>query len=234
MKIIHKTSINIDKKDKLKLCSTCGVEKIIKQSEGICVCILCGEAEQIIVESEILSHKDTIVEKVHYPYKRINHLMEWLNQFQAKESTDIPDYVYDAIRDELKKMKITKTSKITIKRVKQILKKLKFSEHYEHTVHIVSKLTGRPPPSLSRETEERIKFMFKQIQEPFMRHCPPSRINFLSYSYVLHKIFGILNLHEYVQYFELLKSREKLKIQESIWALICKDLKWPYYSSINL
>ncbi|AYV75823.1 MAG: late transcription factor VLTF3-like protein [Terrestrivirus sp.] len=76
MKIINKTSIEKDKKDRLKLCGTCGIEKTILQSEGICVCVKCGEAEPIIIESEIPSHKDTVVEKVHYPYKRINHLME--------------------------------------------------------------------------------------------------------------------------------------------------------------
>lgn len=131
-------------------------------------------------------------------------------------------------------MKITKKNNITIQRVKIILKKLKYSEYYEHTVYIVSKLTERPPPSLSRETEEKIKFMFKQIQEPFMRHCPASRINFLSYSYVLNKIFKILKLDEYVQYFELLKSREKLRTQEAIWEKICDELNWPFYSSMNI
>jgi hypothetical protein len=31
----------------------------------------------------------------YYAYKRINHFNEWLAQFQAKESTEIPAYVYD-------------------------------------------------------------------------------------------------------------------------------------------
>ena len=30
-----------------------------------------------------------------------------LNQFQAKESTEIPDYIFDDIKRELKKMKIS-------------------------------------------------------------------------------------------------------------------------------
>jgi len=234
MRVINKTTMTIDRKNKLKLCNNCGIEKKIIQSEGICVCTKCSEAEPIMIESEMLSHKDTVIEKVHYPYKRINHLMEWLNQFQAKESTDIPDNVYEDIKAELKKMKITKISKITVNRVKNILKKLKYSEYYEHTVYIVSQLTNRYPPSLSREIEEKIKYMFKQIQEPFIRHCPSSRINFLSYSYVLHKIFKIIGLDEYLHYFELLKSREKLRIQENIWSKICEDLSWPFYPSLNI
>jgi hypothetical protein len=131
-------------------------------------------------------------------------------------------------------MKISKINEVTIQRVKNILKKLKYSEYYEHTVYIVSRLTGRAPPSLSRETEEKIKYMFKQIQEPFIRHCPTSRINFLSYSYVLHKIFKILKLDDYSHYFELLKSREKLRTQEAIWEKICIDLNWTFYSSMDI
>lgn len=157
-----------------------------------------------------------------------------LNQFQAKESTEIPDEVYNNIINELKKMKITNINKITIQRVKSILKKLKYNQYYEHTPYIVSKITKRSPPVLSRNTEEKIKLMFKQIQEPFIRHCPANRINFLSYSYVLHKIFQILEMNEYVHYFDLLKSREKLRIQEEIWKKICKDLKWPFYPSLSI
>lgn len=234
MKILNNISQDTDKKTKLLLCDKCGIEKILLHSEGIRVCNKCGEVEYIIMESDIPSHKDSVTEKIHYPYKRINHLCEWLNQFQAKESTEIEEYIINDIKNELKKMKIVKTKNITIKIVKDILKKLKYSEYYGHIVYIVSRLTGRPSPNLSREMEEKIKYMFKQIQEPFMRHCPSSRINFLSYSYVLHKIFQILNLTEYLQYFELLKSREKLQIQEEIWEKICNDLNWPFHTSMNV
>lgn len=164
----------------------------------------------------------------------INVVIHGLNQFQAKETTDIPDSVYDDIMAELKKMKITKKEKITVHRIKGILKKLKYCDYYEHSVYIVSRLTGRSPPILSRETEETIKTMFRQIQEPFNRHCPSNRINFLSYSYVLHKIFKIIGLDEYAVYFELLKSREKLRMQENIWEKICNDLYWPFYPSENI
>lgn len=156
------------------------------------------------------------------------------NKRQAKESTEIPDEVYNSVVEELKKMKITNVNKITIQRVKGILKKLKYNQFYEHTVFIVSKITKRSAPVLSRATEEKIKVMFKQIQEPFLRHCPSTRINFLSYAYVLHKIFQILDMKEFCHYFDLLKSREKLRVQEEIWKKICLDLNWPFYPSISI
>lgn len=54
------------------------------------------------------------------------------------------------------------------------------SRSYEHTNAICNLLNGVPPPKLSPELEERLKAMFTEIQEPFERHCPPNRKNFLS------------------------------------------------------
>ena len=74
--------------------------------------------------------------------------------------------------------------------------------------------------------------MFKDIQNPFMKHCPVYRKNFLSYSYVLHKFCQLLELDDFLKYFPLLKSREKLQQQDKIWKNICLELDWQYIPSI--
>ena len=40
-----------------------------------------------------------------YAYKRINHFREILAQFQAKETTQIPDIVLESIKLQIKKKK---------------------------------------------------------------------------------------------------------------------------------
>lgn len=116
--------------------------------------------------------------------------------------------------------------------MKGILKKLKLHQYYEHMLHIISQLSGKHPPTLKRETEEEIKQMFKEIQEPFEKYRPKERTNFLSYSYILHKFFQILKMDEFLCYFPLLKSREKLKQHDKLWKLICNDLGWTFFPSI--
>ena len=229
MKLVHNTTIDRDKKDKLKLCNQCGIEKSIFRNEGICVCERCGETESLVIEPETISNTDNLHEIVFYPYKRTTHLRDILHQFQAKECINISDSDLDTIRNELKKQRITNNEKITVKCIRNVLKKLKMQDYYDHVVYIVTKLTNRQPPILTRETEEKIKYMFKQIQEPFVRHCPTTRTNFLSYSFVLHKIFQILEI-KHADYFKVLKSKRKLGEQESIWTKICNDLGWPIYS----
>ncbi len=115
--------------------------------------------------------------------------------------------------------------------MKDILKKLRLHNYYEHIPHIISKITDRPPPTINRDVEEKLKQMFKEIQAPFAKHCPKSRINFLSYSYCLHKMCELLELDEFLKCFPLLKSREKLRLQDKIWEAICHDLKWQYIPS---
>lgn len=119
-----------------------------------------------------------------------------------------------------------------LSKIKSILKKLKLNDYYEHIPYIKSQITGKPAPTISRETEEKLKKMFDQIQEPFDRHCPPNRINFLSYSYVLHKLCQLLELDNFIKCFPLLKSRQKLRAQDQIWKGICYDLKWQFYPSV--
>lgn len=155
-----------------------------------------------------------------------------LSQFQAKESTEIPDEIIELIKYELRKQRFKSLDYTKIDQVKKILKKLKLNEYYEHIAFIISKITGKPAPSINRETEETLKKMFDKIQEPFERHCPKDRINFLSYSYVLHKFFQLLELDDYVKCFPLLKSRQKLRIQDEIWKKICYDCDWEFYPSV--
>lgn len=215
----------------IKMCSKCNIEKTLIQADGIYSCQNCGESEYIIIESEIPSHKDSLNEKPKYPYKKINHLIEKLNQYQSKETADIPDNVYTIINRELLKRRI-RLDKVTPRLIISILKKYRLNCYYEHSQHIFSRITHTPPPILTREIEDKIKIMFKSIQDPFKRHCPADRSNFLNYSYVLHKIFLILDMPNHARYFSLLKSREKLRAQDIIWKKICIDLNWKFHPSL--
>jgi hypothetical protein len=155
-----------------------------------------------------------------------------LSQIQAKESTEIPKEVYDKIINELKKQKFKNYQNLTLPYMKQLLKKLRLTKYYEHMSHIISKLSGLPPPCISREKEDILRKRFKQIQKPFEKNCPKGRVNFLSYSYILHKLCLLEELDDFVKYFPLLKSPEKLRLQDKIWKAICKDLRWQYIPSI--
>lgn len=93
-------------------------------------------------------------------------------------------------------------------------------------------VSGIPLPIITKEQEEELRVMFKEIQIPFMKCCPKGRKNFLSYSYVLHKFCQLLELDHVLASFPLLKSREKLQQQDIMWEQICNDLGWEFHRSI--
>ena len=149
-----------------------------------------------------------------------------------QKSTEIPPEVFDMILLELKKERILDTKNIKQTKVREILKKLKQNKYYEHVPHIINRLNGQNAPIMNREVEEKLRYMFKEIQPSFVKHCPAGRNNFLSYSYVLYKFCELLELDEYLSCFPLLKNRDKLYVQDKIWELICNDLRWQYIKSI--
>ena len=85
---------------------------------------------------------------------------------------------------------------------------------------------------MSVDVENKLRRMFKEIQEPFMEVCPKDRKNFMSYSYVLHKMCELLELDQFLSCFPLLKSRQKLHGQDIIWKKICYILRWEFIPSI--
>jgi len=211
-------------------CAVCDTEMFF--NETFLDCPGCGYRDFILIDSEKPSYKDPPREMSYYAYKKINHLNEWLAQFQAKETTEISPAVLDVIRAELKKERITDMSKLKPSKLKEVIKKLKLNRCNDHVAHVLNRLNGISAPVLSREVEEKIRFMFKEIQFSFVKHCPKKRSNFLSYSFVLYKFCELLELDEYLPCFPLLKSREKLYMQDKIWQKICEDMGWEFIRTV--
>lgn len=218
--------------DTMDVCENCNTEMLLEQNTGFIICTNCGYQENVIIDSDKPSYKDPPKEMTSFCYKRINHLNEFLAQFQAKETTEIPEEIYNEILVEIKKERIENMADITADKLRIILRKIKRNVYYEHRAYIINQLNGLPPPIISPEVEEIIRSMFKEIQVPFDKYCPKKRKNFLSYNYVMYKFFELLELDEYLHCFQLLKSRNKLHQQDQIWKNICKDVKWQFIPSL--
>ncbi len=214
-------------------CPHCGCpDRTLMPGDGHAVCDGCSAMEVILVDHDKPSYKEPPKEISHYAYKRVNHFNEWLSQIQGKESTVIDDADLDSILNELKKQKITNMMDVTNKKIREILKKLRKNKFYEHAPYILNRLNGRPVPHMSAELEDKLRNMFKAIQYPFLLHAPPTRKNFLSYGYCLHKCIQLLGHDEFLGCFPLLKSRDKLFQQDQIWKKICDELGWEFVSSL--
>jgi predicted Zn-ribbon and HTH transcriptional regulator len=214
-------------------CPACDIEMTFYQNEALLGCPKCGYEDFILIDSEKPSYKDPPREITYFAYKKINHFNEWLAQFQAKENTDIPNDIVKAILAELKKERIVDPKKVKKEKIQEILRKLKLSKMYDHVQQIKNRIQQQMTMLvLSREMEEKLQFMFKEIQPAFIKYCPRGRSNFLSYPYVLYKLCQLLEMDEFLPCFQLLKSREKLYQQDQVWQQICKEMGWQFIRSI--
>lgn len=208
----------------------CGGEIVQEEQDGRAICKKCFKQEMYLVEFDKPTYKEPPKEVSFYAYKRINHFREILAQFQAKETTHIPDEVIDKIKVQIKKERIT-LSQLTNTKTKDILKNLGYNKYYEHIPFIKDKL-GIKPPVMSPELEERLCGLFYDIQRPYSKHCPDGRVNFLNYYYVLYKMCELLGEVQFLPYFPMLKDRVKRIEQDEIWKKICEELEWEFISTV--
>ena len=208
----------------------CRGELVKVEHMGVMICRNCSKIFPFLVENEKPSYKEPPKEVCFYAYKRINHFREILAQFQAKETTQIPDKVIEDIVNQLKKERMT-IKDLTNKKAKDILKKLGYNKYYEHIPFIKDKL-GIKPPIMSPELEEILCNLFLDIQKPYSKNCPDDRVNFLNYYYVLYKMCELLGETQFLPFFPMLKDPVKRIEQDEIWKKICKELQWEFIPTV--
>jgi hypothetical protein len=214
-------------------CVDCGSDRVVtKIFESRRVCTECGSVERIVIENERPIKRDVARDTSTFTFKRLSHFNEWLDQIQGKDHPSIPESVIASIVDELKKINITNGVDVKRAHVRTILKTLGLNRWYEHTPYIHARLRGVQPDRMPLPLQNKLRVMFETIQAPFLNHSPPTRKNFLSYGYVLYKFVQLLGEDRYLQMFPLLKSQEKLLIQDNIWKSICSDLDWEFIPSL--
>ena len=213
------------------ICKDCHHGEMVPiDQEGILVCNSCSSSIRYLVENEKPSYKEPPKEVCFYAYKRINHFREILAQFQAKETTQIPDEVLSSIKLQIKRERL-QLSQVSNKKAKEILKKLGYNKYYEHIPFIKDKL-GIKPPIMSPELEETLCNLFMDIQGPYAKYCPEDRVNFLNYYYTVYKLCELLDQIQFLPYFPMLKDREKRIEQDEIWKKICCELDWEFIPTV--
>jgi hypothetical protein len=213
------------------VCSFCNEGELIPvDDEGIMVCNSCYKNVPFVIENEKSSYKEPPKEVCFYAYKRINHFREIIAQFQAKETTQIPEVVVDEIKNQIKKERI-ELKNLTNVKAKEILKKLGHNKYYEH-IPFIKDIIGIKPPIMTPELEDTLCNLFMEIQAPYAKYCPDDRVNFLNYYYTVYKLCELLDQKQFLPFFPMLKDREKKMEQDVIWKKICNELDWEFVPTI--
>jgi len=210
-------------------CEHCNSVMRLESTENVLECPTCHTTELYL---EATAASMTYGEDVEYngdSYQRVSHYRETISNFQGKTKPDIdPEVIAETIHILLA-VGVTRAEDITINLVDEALRKLKRPDkrsYYKYKSQIHHILTGRPCPTLTHAEEDMSERMFYDMMPCFERHKPADRANFLSYSFVGHKLMLRIGRPELTEYFPLLKGDVKLKAQETIWQAMCEDLGW--------
>jgi hypothetical protein len=216
------------------ICNYCNSGELIAQDEeGIMICNneQCGKFITYIVDSSKPTNKEPPSEVSYTAYIRLNHFKEILSQFQAKETTQIPPEVIEAIRARIIKERITDMALINYNKMREILRKLGYNKYFEH-IQYINSLFGIKPPVMNEELHETLCVLFIEIQKPWAVQCPPNRTNFFNYTYTLHQLCVLLDQTQYLPFIPMMKDREKQLEQDMIWKKVCNDLDWEYFPTV--
>jgi len=216
------------------VCLNCGVGEMIHQDEeGILICnnTNCGHFIDYIIDCSKPSNKEPPNEVSYTAYIRLNHFKEILSQFQAKETTHIPASVIHSIRERIKRERIDVKTQLNSKIMRDILRKLGYNKYFEH-IQYINSLVGIRPPIMDDKLTETLCVLFIEIQQPWALYCPPERVNFFNYSYILYQLCVLLDQKQYLPFITLLKNDTKQKQQDDIWKSVCRDLDWQFFPTV--
>lgn len=216
------------------ICEFCSSGELIAQDEeGILICNNpnCGRFITNIIDGSKPSNKEPPNEVSYTAYIRLNHFKEILAQFQAKETTQIPENVIQKIKDRIKKERINDFSQINYDVMRDLLRKLGLNKYFEH-IQYINSLFGIKPPIMSEELHETLCVLFIEIQKPWAIHCPANRTNFFNYTYTLYQLCVLLDQTQYLPYIPMMKDREKQLEQDMIWKKVCKNLDWEFFPTV--
>lgn len=216
------------------VCESCWSGEMIPQDEeGILICnnTACCKFITYIIDSSKPTNKEPPNEVSYTAYIRLNHFKEILSQFQAKETTQIPEEVIEAIKSRIKKERIKDMSLINYDKMREILRKLGLNKYFEH-IQYINSLFGIKPPIMNEELHETLCVLFIEIQQPWAVHCPANRTNFFNYTYTLYQLCVLLDQTQYLPYIPMMKDREKQLEQDMIWKKVCNDLDWEFFPTV--
>jgi len=216
-----------------EICTNCGKgEYIINEEEGTYNCHFCGHFILQYVNTPKHFNNEAPGEVTYTTYDRLIHFKEILSQFQAKETTKIPEEMVKNIANRIRKERIKDISEIDYDKMRDILRTLGYNHYFEH-IQLINSIFGIEPPQMDKELYDTLCVLFMETRKPWALYCPPNRTNFFNYTYVLYQLCVLLGQYQYLPFIPMMKDPKKRLNMDVIWKQLCEHLDWEYIASPN-
>ncbi len=232
-------------------CPQCGHEYLFEPHLSMLICSNknCSITDPFKDSTSTLTGYGEECEITSFSYKRKSRVDERLMFFQNKEGPSVPAEAIRIVYNHLKTKEnytLDNFKDLDVQKIFQVMKTLKLKKYYKHKCQIFCAITGIVPPRLSMKDKAMFSQHFERMQKPFEKHkinlnedgeSKSQRKNFLTYDTCLHRLTEMFGpkFWPFLIYFPLLKGELKMKKQNTLFKLICKDLNIPlhYFCMIN-
>ena len=204
-------------------CEDCKIPLITMHDQSIKSCPNCGLSEHIMIQ--VIDHTDfdRCRYKKYTKYHRSMHLKNILKLLTCRKRMKTLDTILIQIKEYLKVFSMTEQS-LSKSLIRNILRRLNLSKYYRyiHTIH--STMTRNKPYHLTDYEIKRINELFQEVEESYNRYKPKNRKSFLSYNFVLNKLFHKIERPDLAYHFPLLIGHKHMRFHNNIWDKICKNI----------
>lgn len=222
------------------ICGGCGFTGESKdfewEEDSIYICIYCFTESKMIVNLVSYGDSERINVSNKYIYDRKSHFKDCINQYQGKQNTVIPDYIYANltkafIENGLISENPTKKSlkKITRAHVILFLKEFGYTKFYEDSILIHSTIVGKKLDNIYH-LEENLLRDFDILLDVYSKIFKNiERKNFINTHFVL---FQLLKRHGHKcdpSDFSILKTNDRKSYHEYICKTLFEELGWKYF-----
>lgn len=208
------TDLRIDVQKGLRICHACGlvIEENVNPTTAFTESH--GEAFPLFLKNKLPRKRS------HNLYKRTHHFKTWIARLQGKENFYVPPEILTQLRDLMRRYHVSDPS---FQEIRFFLKQLRLSKYYNHAYLLIFLLTGTRVVDLKVSHEKKLVAMFIKIQTAFAEQGG-TRVNMLSYSYLLKKMAEHYGWADMYNEIASLKSSVKLSQQDALWRRICRDI----------
>ena len=210
-------------------CTTCKSPSVKFDKEFMYQCTFCGSMEvQNSSDVQILDQPEKIPNAHGCDYQEINHLDTIMSELEIHRSSYFVDKKIIALVRRYLKTVIIDFDTISYLDVLTSLHDLRYNTMYKHAIYIYHMITGNDIPKLSSSQRQSLYKMFNSVVLTWKKILPFDKSNLIVYKYILRKLFEILNLEQFFEFFPYSNNEVNIGTLDKYWYNICEDLGPPF------
>lgn len=208
------------------VCKECGGSNFEQTDDEVVSCIDCGVCIQTFEDAPAYKDKERINMSKRFRYTCDRHFREAMAKYQGKQNTTIPVKLYHRIDGFIEQNSNITTQNLTHEHIILVMGMYGYSDRYEDVWLVHYKVTGKPPPDISKYEEKLYADYEHQNRVAGDIKINDERKNSLNVYYQLCRLLQKNGYKCKLADFYCIKTDETKDCHDEVWIKRCKKAGW--------